>query len=326
MFRTLLVPLDGSELAERALPYATALAVAAGGKLVLVRAALAPAPATLDGATWAQDQSAAIAEAEQYLAEVARKLRTRVAVETSVPYGRAASCIVESIRDHAVDAVAMATHGRTGLQHLMVGSVAEAVIAESDVPVFVTYARPGELPAAPLDPKHARVLVPLDGSEFAKTAVSTAVELVGTDGELVLVSVVEPPDDVVRDEFGRIRVYLDQQEEALSRDARDYLHGMATQLIEMTPGLRVSVEVRLGEPAKGVIAAAVDRSADLVVMASHGLTGIQRAVSGSVTGAVLREGHTPVLVVHPRVPATSTAAQVALDRGGPGVAVGLLER
>jgi len=311
MFRTLLVPLDGSELAERALPYATALASAAGGKLALIRVALAPPPATLDGATWVQEQSEAVAEAEQYLADVATRLRTRVAVETSVPYGRASSCIVDSITEIGAEAVVMATHGRTGLKHLLVGSVAEAVIADSAVPVFVIYARPGEMPQAPFDPAHARVIVPLDGSDFARAALPTAVELVGSSGELVLVSVVEPPDHVEHDEVGRVVAYLDQQEEAHTREARDYLHWVARQMVEKYPGLQVSVEVRVGAPADGVIAVAADRVADLVVMASHGRTGIRRAVFGSVTGAVLRDGFTPVLVVHPRISASAASSPVA---------------
>jgi nucleotide-binding universal stress UspA family protein len=313
MFRTLLVPLDGSELAERALPYATALASAAGGKVVLIRAALMPAPATMDGANWEQEQAEAIAEAEQYLAKVATKLRTHVPVETSVPYGRAAACIVDSIADNAADAVVMATHGRTGVRHLLAGSVAEAVIAESEVPVFVTHARPGEMAPPPFDPARARVIVPLDGSEFAKTALPLAAELLGAQGELVLVSVVEPPDEVVRDEAGRIRIYLDQQEEALSREARDYLHAVAAELTEKNPDLHVSSEVRVGAPAAGVIAATTDRAADLVIMASHGRTGIPRAVFGSVTGAVLRNGSTPVLVVHPRVPAPPAVLPEPID-------------
>ena len=314
MFRTLLVPLDGSELAERALPYATALASAAGGKLVLVRVALAPPPATLDGATWVQEQSEAVAEAEQYLADIAARLRTRVAVETSVPYGRASSCIVDSITETGADAVVMATHGRTGLKHLLVGSVAEAVIADSAVPVFVTYARPGEMPQAPFDPAHARVIVPLDGSDFARAALPTAVELVASSGELVLVSVVEPPDHVEYDENGRVVAYLDQQEEARTREARDYLHWVARQMVEKYPGLQVSVEVRVGEPADGVIAVAADRVADLVVMARNGRTGIRRAVFGSVTGAVLHDGFTPVLVVHPHISATAASSPVARVR------------
>ncbi len=309
MFRTLLVPLDGSELAERALPYATKLASAGRGKLILVRVALAPPPATLDGASWVQEQSEAVAEAEQYLAEVATKLRTRVPVETSVPYGRAAHLILDSITETGADAVVMATHGRTGVRHLLVGSVAEAVIAVSPVPVFVTYARPGEAPPAPFDPMHARVLVPLDGSPFAEAALPTAAELVGSGGELALVTVVEPPQHVERDQNGFVRAYLDQQEEALTREARDYLHHVLTQY----PTLRASVDVRLGAPAAGIIMAAVDHVSDLVVMASHGRTGLRRAVFGSVTGAVLRDGSTPVLVVHPQLTVTPAAVPAPLD-------------
>jgi nucleotide-binding universal stress UspA family protein len=312
MFRTLLVPLDGSELAERALPCATALASASNARLVLIRVALAPAPATLDGATWAQDQTAAIQEAEQYLAGVADRLRTRVPIATGVPYGRAASGILDSISDIRPDAVVMATHGRTGWKHLVVGSVAEAVIAQSSVPVLLTCARPGEMPPQPpFDAAHTRVVVPLDGSKFAEAALPAAIELLGLTGELVLVTVVEPPHGVVRDEYGRIRVYLDQQEEALTRQARDYLHTTAAQLIDTYPGLHVTSEARVGAPAAGVIAAAADRAADLVVMSSHGRTGIRRAVFGSVTGAVVHDGNTPVMVVHPRVADTDTSAALS---------------
>jgi nucleotide-binding universal stress UspA family protein len=299
MFRTLLVPLDGSDLAERALPYATALASDAGGQIVLTRVALAPAPTTLDGAALEQDQYRVVEEAEQYLANVAQKLPTRLAIKTCVPYGRAASSIVDTIGEIGADAVVMATHGRTGLKHLLAGSVAEAVIADSAVPVFVVHARPGEMPQAAFDPLHARVIVPLDGSDLASAALPTAVELVGGGGELVLVTVVEPPRQVERDQSGRVRAYLDQQEEALTREARDYLHGVARQLMENSAALHVSIDVRVGEPATGIVAVAADRVADLVVMASHGRTGIPRAVFGSVTGAVLRDGFTPVLVVHP---------------------------
>src|SRR5690242_5448575 len=131
MFRKLLVPLDGSELAERALPYAVSIARANGATLTLARVALAPAPAHPDGAGWEADQAEAIATAEQYLTTIADRLRTRVPVETMVPYGRAVSGIREAIAESAPDAVVMATHGRTGLSHLLLGSVAEATIAVS---------------------------------------------------------------------------------------------------------------------------------------------------------------------------------------------------
>src|SRR4051812_10743197 len=128
MFRSLVVPLDGSELAERALPYAVQLARASSGSLTLVRVALAPPPARLDGANWEQEQTQAVQEAETYLNAVAQTVRTRVPVTTQVAYDRAASHILTAVETIGADSVVMATHGRTGLAHLLYGSVAEALL------------------------------------------------------------------------------------------------------------------------------------------------------------------------------------------------------
>lgn len=313
MFRTLVVPLDGSELAERALPYAVWLASAGKGQLILVRVALAPPPARIDGAQWEQAQTEAMGEAEAYLASVAEKVATRVPVKTSAPYGHAARKILEAIEGLEADGVVMATHGRTGLAHLVYGSVAEAVLADSPVPVFLVHAQPGESALSPFNPSTARAVVPLDGSAFAEAALHTAADLVGTTGELVLVTVVEPPDHVERDEHGRVLAYLDQQEEASTRDAREYLFRVAAELVQHYPGIRIRPYVRIGEAATGIVVAAVDRSADLVVMATHGRTGFRRAVLGSVAGAVLRTGTTPVLLVGPHE--SHRSADILVGRG-----------
>jgi len=95
MFHTLLVPLDGSELAERAVPYAIRLAQASHARLVLMQAVLAPPPATLDGADWERIQVDAIAEVSTYLEEMAESMSGQVdAVEIATPYGRAADKIL----------------------------------------------------------------------------------------------------------------------------------------------------------------------------------------------------------------------------------------
>src|SRR6185369_14462894 len=151
-----------------------------GGRLVLVRAALGPPPSGLD---WERQQAIAVAEAEEYLEGVARKVATRVPVATSVPYGHAAHEILESVKQFDADGIVMATHGRTGPSHLVYGSVAEAVLAHGTVPVFLVHGRPGEAAAAPFDPPSARILVPLDGSSFSEAAVPVAVEMLGIAGE-----------------------------------------------------------------------------------------------------------------------------------------------
>src|SRR5438270_162920 len=82
----------------------------------------------------------------------------------------------------------------------------------------------------------------------------------------------------------RRSAFLDQQEEALKREAFDYLRNIATQLKQTNPTLRATIDVRVGDPAPGIVMAEVDRGADLVVMSTRGRTGIGRAVMGSVAG------------------------------------------
>ncbi|MBV9895067.1 MAG: universal stress protein [Chloroflexi bacterium] len=308
MFRSLIVPLDGSALAERALPYGIRLAQSGKGKLILMRAVLAPAPRTLDGAGMERDQAEAIAEAEQYLADMAESISGQVAeVQTVAPYGRAAAKILETASHLQADAIVMATHGRTGLSHLLYGSVTEAVLAESALPVCVVYARPGEAPAPPFSPYSARVLVPQDFSGYDAPAVHAALEIVGTRGELVLMTAVTPPDRVAYDEMGHVLAYLDQQEEADKLQARDYLETIAAALRERAEPIQVKIDVRVGDPATGISMAALDEGADLIVMATHGRTGLRRAVLGSVAGKVLRSATTPVMLVHPHpVPTAPT--------------------
>jgi len=299
MFRSIIVPLDGSDLAERALPYAVQLARAADGALTLARVALAPPPARLDGAGWENDQTQAVQEAETYLSEVAEKVRTRAQVATKVAYGRAPRQILELVAEVGADAIVMATHGRTGVPHLLYGSVAEALLATSPVPVLLVHTRPGEAPLPPFDPTRARIAVTLDGSKFAESAVHTAASLVGSRGEIVLVCIVEPPEEVEYEEHGRVIAYLDQQEESRTRGARDYLLQVATQMARQYPGVQITQHVGLGDAPSGIIAATIDKSIDLVVMSTHGRTGVSRAVLGSVAGEVVAKGATPVLLVGP---------------------------
>jgi nucleotide-binding universal stress UspA family protein len=280
---------------------------------VLVRAAPVPVPSGLD---WEVEPFDAIEEAQAYVAGVAASLAGRVPVRTAVTGGHALHEIMAAVKKFDADGIVLATHGRTGLGHLLYGSVTEALLAHSRVPVFVVRAHPGEMVAPTFDPATARVVVPLDGSTLSEAALPTALEMLGTAGELVLVSVVEPPNHVERDSTGRARAYLDQQEEATKRVAQEYLRTTAARLRAFHADLQVSWEVRVGQPAEGIVMATTNCAGDLVVMATHGRTGVLRAVTGSVAGAVVRTAFTPVLLVRashpngapaPREPAVSVA-------------------
>jgi nucleotide-binding universal stress UspA family protein len=299
MLQTLVVPLDGSQLAERAVPYAIRLAQAAHGRLVLMQAVQDP-----DAVHTEHAQLDATIYARDYLDYMAESMAGQLAaVEVATPYGRPAETILETVDAYQADGVVMATHGRTGFAHLLYGSVTEATLARSSVPVFVVYARPGEAPAPAFSPATARLLVPQDGSESDALALRTAVDMLGPRGEIVLVTVVAPPDRVVVDTSGRrVLAYLDQQEEDRTREVRDFLEGVAEPLRHGSTPLSVRIDVRLGDPASGIAMAALDAQSDVIVMATHGRTGISRAVLGSVAGTVLRAATTPVMLVRAKAP------------------------
>ncbi len=135
-FETILVPLDGSALAEAALPHAIALG-RQGACVILVRAVEAhPAP-TAD-ATEAQVK--VVREAEEYLARVKERLALTgvTGIETSVWYGSAAKSIIEAARFRKADLIVMSSHGRSGLGRLVLGSVAEAVLRGTKTPILLT--------------------------------------------------------------------------------------------------------------------------------------------------------------------------------------------
>jgi len=133
---TILVPLDGSSLAEAALPNATEFAERSGARLVLLRAAEAH---TFPGIDPIEAQAKVVREAEEYLAEVERRLSHSglKEVTSSVWYGPAAYAIVEGAKLYNTDLIVMTTHGRGGLGRLILGSVAESVLRGTTTPVLL---------------------------------------------------------------------------------------------------------------------------------------------------------------------------------------------
>jgi nucleotide-binding universal stress UspA family protein len=139
MFKRILVPLDGSSLAEAILPQVQGLAKALGAELFLVRAAAAH---VFPGVDPTEGEVDVVRKAEAYVTEVAGRLRDAgIPIHTAVRYGEAAEEILRHIKDNAVDLVAMSTHGRSGLSRLVLGSVAAQVVHRATVPVLLLRAR-----------------------------------------------------------------------------------------------------------------------------------------------------------------------------------------
>jgi nucleotide-binding universal stress UspA family protein len=148
-----------------------------------------------------------------------------------------------------------------------------------------------------------RLLVPLDGSPFAETVLDIAAGLADDIGaELILLRVEPDATQVLYDDYGRVLAYLDELDEQARSLASDYLDSVAAPLAEQWPGVSLRTEVRFGQPSAAIDQTVTRTGAALVVMATHGYTGLRRSVMGSVAGQVLERGNAPLVLLRPRMP------------------------
>ena len=301
----ILVPLDGSGLAEKALPHAVALARANSGGITLLRvvppiASIAPlggaitqSPALWDA--WAAEPQIA----HKYLYAVADKLPAAgLVVQTKVLQGDPAGEIVAyAERNSSVSLVVMSTHGRSGLGRWIMGSVAEKVLHASAVPIVVVRPQSDERrDGALVAPEYKTILAPLDGSVQAEQALGEVQMLAAKlDAKVILVSVTSTPLDLVlAGSRGGV------QWQPIPRDAKaqrlwDNLYAVSRRL--EAEHLVVETHLTYGDPADEILKVAKEVGADIIVMATHGRGGLPRFLVGSVAARVVQEASVPVLLV-----------------------------
>ncbi|HEX5506619.1 MAG TPA: universal stress protein [Thermomicrobiales bacterium] len=307
MLNTILVPLDGSPLAELALRPAEALARTTGARLILLHATPDSPGAGLDTGRL---QVAAPGAAERYLGRLAGQLAERgIVVTTEAPRGDAAAAICVAASRSGADLIVMTTHGRGGLGRWVYGAVAEALLRRAPAPILLVRAWRAESPA-PLPDGRQRLLVPLDGSEAAEAALPVAARLAHTLGaDLVLLRVV-PRRRL--DAAGGLAVDVERADlEDFRAEALHYLRRVAGRPV--LDGLILRLDIRVGEPAAALVAAGREYRASLVVLATHGQSGPQRVLLGGVATTVLRDGETPLVLVPPSVDAAGSAGEASLD-------------
>lgn len=301
-FRSILVPLDGSSLAEQAIPLASRIAQPAGSKVRLALVHQLPA-APLDPAAASLFTSIELATRKSeraYLRGTQATLRERgVRLSAAVTLtGNPGPALAEHVRDLGIDLVVMATHGRGGLRRAWLGSVADYLVRTLEIPVMLV--RPAD-DQAPAEPRPAgRVLVPVDGSALAEEALGPATALARLwDAELSLLHVVPP---VVLSIDGAIPMpsAYDEELTALSRaQAQDYLDDLVERL--QVQGVRASsAAVVAWSTVDAILEAGRPGRADAIVLATHGRGGLRRLVLGSIADKLVRVGEVPVLVCRPR--------------------------
>jgi nucleotide-binding universal stress UspA family protein len=301
MFQSLLVPLDGSEFSERTLPLAHGLAKATGASLHLAHVHVTHAPDHFLSNTQFQYEGLDLEEYESryrdqektYLSQVERRL-AGAAVDSVLLEGSVAEQIAAYAADVGADMVVMTTHGHTGVSRMWLGSVADALIRHTTMPILVVH--PGcdtHVPKDALSFKH--ILVPLDGSDLSASILPPAKMLaMATGARLTLLHVVSSTAVL----GARIFPLMPDDISPAKEKARAHLESVADSL--RSEGLDAAVHVQEHEaPARAIAALAESMGADLIALATHGYGGLKRALLGSVADKVLRSSSVPLLVKRP---------------------------
>lgn len=296
MYARLLVPLDGSALAEEILPLVERFAAACGATVILLHILERAAPATVHG----DRHLTTLEQARTYLQETAAGLAARgrqVEIHAhEAPEGDVARSIADHAGEERADLIVLRAHGRGGVRGLIFGSIAQQVLRRGVTPVLL--ARSGQECPRPAFPPRV-VLVPLDGTRAAEVALIPArdlASLLGADLHLVMVV---PTVGTVRGETAPTAPWMPRATEAVlaleERDAADYLRAMAEEM--RCPGLAVSTEIRRGDISAALVEESHEPDVGLVVIATHGKSGLQAIWAGSVTARVLAQTRAPVLLL-----------------------------
>lgn len=299
MLRTILVPLDGSALGEQALPLAARLARAAGAALHLVHVHTSATlhPIVIDGMPVIDDELHSLAADHEraYLERLAAPL----AAEGLTPQiARLEGSVAPTLATHAhaigADLIVLTSHGRSGFDHLWLGSVAERLVRCARVPLLLI--RPA--PQAPGGP-FRRILLPLDGSAAAEAILPHAAALAAVEGaELHLLRVIDPlPVPELLPFAERYRM-----DEARVAEARGQAAAALDQIARRLRGAGAAVTIEVAEgaqPARVILDVCQARGIDLLAFTSHGRGGLIEAFTGSTADKLLRAAPLPVLVYRP---------------------------
>lgn len=317
MFQRILVPLDGSPRAERAIPVAARLARASGGTVILLRVVNETSPYWHPVAA-SRTRSAEIsvdadlAEAERYVAELTLSPDLKdISTEPIARSGGAAPIILSVAASSHVGVIVMCSHGYSGMKRWALGSIAEKVAHAASIPVLLLRDE-GPLPLGSHvdDTRPLRILVPLDGSAYAKAALVPAAYLVHAlatpdKGAIHVMRVATYTSTTNEEEQKRVlhraKRYLSTTVEQIHEGL--VAHPIADLKLPVTWSVVVDTDVaeaiiRVAEQSEDTEDAGVFGGCDIIAMATHGQEG--RWTAGSITERVLHATKLPILMIRPK--------------------------
>jgi nucleotide-binding universal stress UspA family protein len=292
--KNILIPLDGSQLAEAVLPLASMLAELSHARLILFHVIEEHPPGKVHGEHHLTDQQ----EASAYLAKVTQSL-PGITVEQhvhSIAEKDVASSIVDHSKEMSVDLVVMCAHGQSGLQTRIFGNIAQQVLSKGDVPVLLISPEKDEQLK---QWKCQCILVPLDGDPEHEAGLDMAVELSKIcQAKLHLVMVIHELSTLPGEQAASAVMLPNVTSALLELDFEEaelYLVELMGKLIDKD--IPVTGEVQRGDPARQIAHSAMEIKADMIALGTHSKTAMDAFWSGSVTPKVATQTHLPLLLV-----------------------------
>jgi nucleotide-binding universal stress UspA family protein len=294
MSKRVLVPLDGSTLAEAILPLAERVSSSFNIPLHLLTVVKQDSVAATRAAG-SDASKMATQKAQDYLRVVSERVSHSIGpehVEMSVKIAKVAEAIVQEAESMPETLIALSSHGRSGLTRMVLGSVADKVLHGTTAPVFL-YAPREDVPVRQSEDLNT-IIVPLDGSALAEQALPHAAALAkALQLRVVLVQVTSTLADLAADGFYEVtQVLIDE----LEKEAIDYLDQQVSTLQQQ--GLtEVDRRHLTGSAARQILTLARDTPRSCIAMCTHGRSGVQRWALGSVADHVVSHVAVPVLVI-----------------------------
>ncbi len=283
MFEKILVPLDTSEMSEQALPFATELAQAFNSQVDIINVC-------------EPHQQQEASSCESYVNTVADKLANSLAghkIKTEIIIGAPHQKILDYVKIEEIDLIMMSSHGRSGVTLWPLGGTVEKVLRQTGVPLII--AKVKEAQSGPPIGLFKRILVALDGSDLGGKVVPYVSALASKlDSEIILLHVVET--DKRLHSLGRIDTVPFRQEELISlkKRAQDYLNQVSKKF--SGKGSVVTV-VKTGNVGEEIIKYSLENNVTLIAISSHGHSGLESWVLGSVTNKILHASNKSMFFV-----------------------------
>jgi nucleotide-binding universal stress UspA family protein len=301
-YQKILVPLDGSEIAEKALPYAKSIAKLKNSNLTLFAVSLSIFVDRRDRLF------------TSYLEVNAEDLNTEgIETTTAIRYGDVAEQIIEYTNNNKIDLIVMATHGYSGAKKWMFGSITQKVLYGTSIPVLLIKAK-----SPVVSTEFNRILVPVDGSPFSESTFPYVVELAQyTDKEVLLLHICEPP---VVPSYGsrpinqKWKKYRDEMWDEVENLSATYLDKIMADI--KRKGLKIEarvVKAQTGEVTKTILQISREENIDLTIIATQGRTGVNSLVYGNVANKIVEESPQPVMLIRPAPSIPLSPPQNLLD-------------